>query len=286
MIASAADQAVYYARQSPITDPGPYRHLLAELPPDPAALCHVTHGLVIHQSLGHLYGWSIPPERMPSAELRGVKAILAHMQTLDPQPLRVPRPPERRFVGHCRVSAVLLCSMLRTHGFPACARAGFQAYHGRGFDANTWDHWICEYWDATRRRWILIDPEQDDVLLADTGFTIDPYDIPRDRFITAGQAWLACRRGAVDPVQFGLDPSDAGLDYVRGHLLRDLAALNKWEAAGADRWGLSGMSASSLSDSDLALLDHVATLTHDGARACASIREVYLRDPRLRPTLS
>jgi hypothetical protein len=285
MAARFGDPLSFYATHSPVTDPQHHRHLLAALPANPVELCRVQQGLVIHRSLGHLYGWTIPPERMPTAELRGVAAILTQIQALDAQPLHMPRPPEHRFVGHCRVSAVLFCSMLRTHSIPACARAGFWAYHGRGFNGNTWDHWICEYWNELEQRWVLIDPEQDAALVADSGVTIDPYDIPRDRFITAGQAWLACRRGEADPARLGLDPTDAGMDYVRGQLLRDLAALNKWEAAGSDKWGLSGMSATALSDADMELLNQVAAATSDGPRAFVRIRELYLSDPRLRPTL-
>jgi hypothetical protein len=285
MTAPFSDPLRFYATHSPVTDPHQYHDLLADLPAHPVELCHIQHGLVIHLALGHLYGWTIPQERLPHAELRGVAAIIAQIQALDAQPLHVPRPPERRFVGHCRVSAVLLCAMLRAHGIPACARAGFWAYHGEGFNGNTWDHWICEYWNEVEQRWILIDPEQDDVLVADAAVTIDPYDIPRDRFITAGQAWLACRSGEADPARLGLDPTDAGIDYVRGQLLRDFGALNKWEAAGADKWGLSGMAATALSARDMEVLDQVAAATHDGPPAFTSIRALYLSDPRLRPTL-
>ncbi|MBA3532569.1 MAG: transglutaminase domain-containing protein [Ardenticatenales bacterium] len=286
MAASLNDPLHFYATYGPVTEPHHHRALLAALPSDPVALCHIQQGLVIHLGLGHLYGWPVPPERMKTAELRGVAAMLTEIQALDSQPLHSPRPPERRLVGQCRVSAVLFCAMLRTHGIPACVRVGFANFHGWGLNGgNTWDHWVCDYWNEQAQRWILIDPEQDDVLAKEIGLTIDPHDIPRDRFITAGAAWLACRRGEADPMQLGFDPTDAGMDYVRAHLLRELAALNKWEPGSSDKWGLSGRAATSLSEADLVLLDQVAMATEAGPSALASIRELFLSDPRLRPTL-
>lgn len=275
----------YYATHGPVTDPGIYAPLLHALPTDIPALCRVVQGLVLHYRLGNAYGWSIPHDRVPSSDLRGVAAILAQMQHLDARPLDQPRPVEHRFIGHCRVSAVLLCAMLRTHGVPACTRAGFEAYHGRGYEAGTFDHWVCEYWHADEQRWVLVDPEIDEVQHALFKITVDPYDIPRDRFITAGQAWHDCRAGVVAPTQFGLDPTDTGLDYVRSQVVRDLAALNKWEPSVSDRWGLSGRAATSLVDRDMALLDQVATLTQRGPRDLVPLRTLYDADPRLRPTL-
>ena len=44
----------------------------------------------------------------------------------------------------------------------------------------------------------------------------DPLDVPRDRFIIAGDAWQMCRRGRADPDQFGLSlvPHLHGLWFV------------------------------------------------------------------------
>jgi hypothetical protein len=271
-----------FAQQSPVTEPGIHRDGVvaaarAASPPE------VVHGLVIHLGLGRFYDWEVPRERMPEAELRGVEALLSRALELDPSPLHVARPPERRLVGHCRVATVVACSLYRAAGVPCVARAGFRAYHGKRFAAETWDHWICEVF--VEGRWTYVDPELDDVLQRVTGDGVDPLDIPRDAFVTAGDAWLAVRSGEAKGEQFGLDPTDAGADYVRAMLLRDLAALNGWEAAGADKWGLAGMSAESLGEDDLALLDAVAEATAVGAAGAERARQLYESDPRLRPTL-
>lgn len=65
---------------------------------------------------------------------------------------------EKHLVGVCRHSNVLLAAMLRTQGVPARARCGFAGYFTPGkFE----DHWVCEYWDAAEKRWILVDAQID-----------------------------------------------------------------------------------------------------------------------------
>ena len=276
----------FYARQTPVTDPGAHHDAFAALPAGIAEACTLVQGLVTHSGHAALHGWQLPAERATEAELRGVEAIVDRIVELDARPLAEARPLELRFAGHCRVSTVLACAILRAHGVPVAARAGFSAYHGRGMTTQTWDHWVCEVWSEQAGSWILVDAELEPVLQQAMGTDLDPLDVPRSHFVTASQAWLACRRGYAAPTQFGLDPTDAGMDYVRATLLRDLASLNGWEAAGSDKWGLSGMSAASLSDDDLALLDRVAEAMEGGAADLASHRDLYLSDSRLRPTLA
>jgi len=276
----------YYSTQSAETDPGRWRYLYAGLPTSLEELCRVDHGLMIHLSAGHLYNYSIPEEEMAESDIREVSAILARIAERDPQPLVVARPPARRFVGHCRVTSVLFCSMLRERGIPVVARAGFWGYHSEGPTRPSYDHWITEVWKESEGRWVLVDPEQDEewmAYLADINIQLNPLDIERHRFITSGQAWLACRQGGANPEHFGLDPSDAGMRYIRGQLLRDIACFNKCEVASIDIWGLGLPQDDELSEADLGLLDHVAELDARGMEAYEEIRRIYAAEPRLRP---
>ena len=55
-------------------------------------------------------------------------------------------------------------------------------------------------------------------------------DVPRDRFLVAGDAWAQCRTGETEPAKFGIVFANLrGLWYVAGNLVRDIAALNKME---------------------------------------------------------
>jgi hypothetical protein len=233
--------------------------------------------------MGWFYGYEVAADQTDDAETRDVASILRRIVDLDPSALAVPRPWERKFVGHCRVTAVLLCSMLRAHGIPACARAGFSAYHGQSPAGDNWDHWICEYWDEFEERWVFVDPELDDLLRERAPADVSPFEVPRPRFISAGRAWLSCRRGGVDPAHFGFDPTNTGMSYIRGQLLRDLACFNKWEPAGSDLWGLAAVTEAALTPDDVALLDRVAAAIDMDLVAFEELRELYITYKQLRP---
>jgi transglutaminase-like putative cysteine protease len=51
--------------------------------------------------------------------------------------------------GRCNSYALMLVSMLRANGVPARSRCGFGAYFN---PPKFEDHWVCEYWNADRRR--------------------------------------------------------------------------------------------------------------------------------------
>src|SRR4051812_32089460 len=159
MTTAQAHLQEFYSTQSQITDPGEHADLFQGLPQDLPTLCHIVQGLIIHIGLLKLYGVDASKERESEADIRDVAPMLARIRELDPRPLAVARPPEKRLVGHCRVSAVLLCSMLRAQSIPARVRFGFSRYYAPGFYG---DHELCEYWHPTEERWVLVDQELDD----------------------------------------------------------------------------------------------------------------------------
>ncbi|MBA3825283.1 MAG: hypothetical protein H0X24_15460 [Ktedonobacterales bacterium] len=274
--------AARLATQSPMTDPGPFATLYDLLPADLPTLCHIVRGLVRHRGMGWLYGYMVPEDEKAEADTREVALILQRILQRDPAPLASPRDWDHKFVGYCRVSAVLLCSMARAKGLTICARAGFSAYAGQGIGQQNWDHWICEYWQATHQRWVLIDPEEEERIQEVEGVHFDPYDIPRHLFVTPGEAWLACRQGQADPQQFGLDEAHAGFPYIRAQLLRDVAAMQHWEATVLDCWGLGAMADEELTLSELALLDQVARVAARGPDSLSELHQLYMEHPRLR----
>ena len=273
------DPLPYYASQSPISDPGGHAPALDGLPTDVHELCEVVQGLVAQPGWALVYGWTIAKEREDDLQLRLVRLMLGRILELDNRPLTSARPPEARLVGNCRDHTILLCSMLRHRGVPARARCGFGAYFLPG---KYEDHWVCEYWNAAEERWQLADAQlnarQREILRID----FDTCDVPRDRFIVAGQAWQMCRAGQADTEAFGLTTvNEHGLWWVRQNLVRDLAALNKIEMLPWDGWGLAQGMANSLPESDLLLLDRVAVLTQQ-EDAFAELRSAYEREETLR----
>jgi hypothetical protein len=130
-------------------------------------------------------------------------------------------------------------------------------------------------------RWVRFDPQLDELQRGVLGITFDVNDMPAGTFVPAGEAWQMCRRGQADPDTFGIFQWH-GMGFIRGNLLRDLAALNKLEALPWDFFGLMTKPDEALTADDLALLDRVADLTLGGDAAFAEARALYETDARLR----
>lgn len=268
----------YYATHSPITAPGEQAALLAGLPNDVAELRCVVQGLLLHVFWAERYGVTLPPERLDELQLRWVARQLQRIAALDPRPLAEARPLERRLVGNCRDFSVLLAALLRQQGTPARARCGF----GRYFLPNHYeDHWVCEYWNADRGRWALVDAQLDALQCQALSIGFDPVDVPRDQFIVGGLAWQMCRANQADPETFGIHDLH-GLWFVRGDFVRDVAALNKMELLPWDAWGLMQRRDDELQASDLALLDNLARLTCGDVPEFDTVRRLYEAENGLR----
>ncbi|WP_328749514.1 transglutaminase-like domain-containing protein [Streptomyces sp. NBC_00285] len=230
----------FHAVQSTFSNPGELAHLYDDLPRDPARLARVVRDVMIHRGEGELFGHTHPADRLHhDAESRYVDDILRIVVDRNAAPLTVRREPGDRFVGICRDFALLHVSFLRHVGIPARLRSGFADYFGStGFHH---DHVVTEYWDE-ERGWTLADAQ-----LADPGITahwpadFDPMDVPRSRFLVAGEAWRAIREDGADERTFGLHPPQEGPfhgeRFVAGNIRLDLAALNKVETLLWDVWG-------------------------------------------------
>src|SRR5881409_2320056 len=269
----ASESLAYYASHGPITDPALHAAAFAGLPADIRALTRAVQGLVYHYFADEkIFGWRPPKDRLPEIDTRRVRAMLARLAALDPRPLAEARPPERRLVGCCRDFTVLLCAMARHHGIPIRARVGFARYFIPDFHV---DHEIVEWWDSGERRWRLVDPELSERHVAHYQIGFDPFDVPRNQFIVGGRAWQLCRTGTDDPKTFGLAPDlpePRGIRFVRGHVIQDLAALNKMELLLWDVWGL--MQAEP--DASLALVDEIAERTQ-AADGFVDVQRLYAR---------
>ena len=271
----------YYSHPGAMTAAGEHAKQFTDLRGDIAALCEVVQGLLIHRDWAPLYGVKLTEDRKPEIQLRSVSDMIAGILALDERPLAEPRPPERRLFGVCRHYAVLLSAILRSRGVPARARVGFGAYFTPGsFE----DHWVCEYWNASEARWILVDSQLDvrqrQILKPD----FSTFDVPRDRFVIAGDAWHWSRSGRADARRFGIWDM-RGSWFIRGNVLRDLASLNKVELLPWDGWGplMRGPEAdASASAGEIALVDRVAALSVAGDESFAGVRAAYQDDDRLR----
>jgi excinuclease ABC subunit A len=258
---SAINPLGYYAQHSIMTDPREHGDMLVNLPSDVVGLVCVVQGVLIHPFCVELYHVQLSPRQREEVYLRSVAQMLGRMREFDPTPLTVAREPNQRLVGNCRDHAVLCVALLRQQGIPARLRVGFASYFPS--DKNE-DHWVTEYWDAGQGRWVLIDPQLDDIQCDAYKIDFDPLDMRfYDQFYTGGQAWQLCRSGQAKSHRFGFKRWK-GWGYIRGSLLHDLDALNKVELIPADWWGeLVTKSERDVTVEERELLDRLADLSND-----------------------
>lgn len=267
----------YYSTPGEMSNPGRFSTLLDNLPTSVAELCKVVQGTHLHIFWAERYGLSLTPERQEEVQLRTLERRLERLLELDGRPLAESRPLDRKLVGNCRDFTLLLVSLLRHQGVPARARCGF----GRYFLPNHFeDHWVCEYWNATQGRWILVDAQLDAFQCSAMKVPFDPLDVPRDQFIVAGKGWQMCRAGEAEPDSFGIFDMH-GWGFIRGNLVRDVAALNKLEMLPWDCWGIIEAPEAGTPE-EQAFLDTLADLSCADVPEGESLRRIYASDERIR----
>lgn len=275
----------FYSRPTEMTRAGELAEWAEALPEDIEALVRVVQGLGVYDVVASdFYAFTVPEERKPEIHIRHVRALLARLRELDSRPLAAARPVDKRIVGRCRTFQILLVAFLRAKGVAARARCGFGTYFNPGYFE---DHWVCEYWDRYRARWVRVDAQLDAVWRERLKIDFDPLDVPRDRFLTAGDAWEKCRRGEADPERFGIHFVPLrGLWFVAGNLVRDLAALNLREMLPWDVWGAQPGPEEVLDDRQLAYFDALAPLSRDPEAHFAELRERFAEEGlRVPPTV-
>ncbi|MCF1599725.1 transglutaminase-like domain-containing protein [Streptomyces muensis] len=224
------DDLLDYARPGPFTRLHPTQlRLLEGLPEDPVGICAAVRSLVIQPADAAASG--VPEDRIAEKNIRPVSKLITALTALDPAPLHHPRTPGTRVIGTCRHFATLACALLRARGIASRARCGFGTYflEDRGID-----HWITEYWDGDRHRWVRVDTEH-----LGKDHVDRPDDLAPGEFLTGGEAWVQYREGLLDADLFGVAGTDHawGPAEISGNTVRDLAALCKRETLNWDEWG-------------------------------------------------
>ena len=273
------DPLVFYSQPGIITNAGKYASLLVDLSDDLASLCSVVQNNMVHVFSAERLGLNLTEDQKRTLQIRPIAEKLALMTETNDQPLSVSKPLGQRQVGNCRDFTVFLCSILRHKGIPARARCGF----GKYFDPGQYvDHWVCEYWNSAKRRWMMVDSELDASAIEFFNIKFDPLDVPSEEFMTAGRAWKLCRQRKADPDKFGIFDMH-GIRFIWGDVVRDFLALNKVEILPWDGgWGFLNQKLSDpLPDEEtLVLYDQIATMTLEINEKFPEIRAYYKSEPR------
>lgn len=278
----------FYKTQSIMTDPGEYAYLYEDLPDDLKSLFKIINNVLLHRDdARELYGASSVQSR--EVYMRSMKQRLSSIIVLDPDSLTTERGTKDKQLSLCRDFAVFLTSILRYKGYAARTRAGFGAYFKldppyRG------DHWVTEYWDTDRKRWVLIDAN---IGGADLDFLqeqakrpikpgIDFTDIkPNDEFYLSPYSWLACRQGEIDHKLYRHNSRWYGWPMLRGNLLHDFQALNSLEMGIFDYWDeLHSKPEGEMKSRDRAFLDKIAAVSLDPDETFSEMRALFKNMPR------
>jgi hypothetical protein len=195
------DWKQYYSSQSVVTGPTEYKELYDTLPDDIPSLCGVIQGLLLHRWWTEQYGVKISKEQEEEIKIRKITRQFKRVLELDGSPLTTHRPPDKRLVGTCRDYAAFLTSFLRHKGIPARMRVGFATYFMPGQYV---DHYLCQYWNQTESRWVLVDAQIDDLQRRAMNISFDTCDMPEGLFLPGGRAWQLFREDKADPDLFGI----------------------------------------------------------------------------------
>lgn len=242
-----------WADHSRMSDPAEHAPLVADLPSGVGALIDIIQGLLIHVDWLDAYPVETKRLRAMPRETLPIADRLSQILENRALPLRAQRPPRDRSVATCRDISLMLCSFLRSQGVPARLRCGFASYLRENWE----DHWVCEYWDGPEATWRLGDAQLDGVLREKLEIRFDPADVPRQAFLTAGEAWSKCRTGRADPDRFG-HGAVAGLWFLKVNVLRDSCALNDRETSPWDSWRDALPARRRVAPDEMLFLDRVA----------------------------
>ncbi|TDK35697.1 transglutaminase domain-containing protein [Rhizobium deserti] len=220
-------RSIFYASQSAYSEPGPYLDTVIQCSGEPRHLARQISSFMQHPRGLQSKSEGFRPEQVGDLTLRTVWEILGVAAERDVGG----RTPGTKVGGLCRDFAIVAASWFRSRGIPARLRAGFADYIVSGF----WeDHWLCEWHDGCH--WKRLDVE----FAADGGMPFDASDVPPERFLTAGEAWLRIKGEPSSASLFGVSSLDLrGAWFVAGSLFRDVAALRKLELKPWDYWGPS-----------------------------------------------
>ncbi len=258
----------FYLEQSIYSDPGKFGKWYDPFSNDISAMTLQIQNLFMHYADINLFSVSIAETRFNELNLR---TIAKSLQTIlsDDHELTLTRPPEKRIMGVCRDTSLLLCSVLRSRGIAARLRSGFVNYFIPGLFL---DGFCVEFFDESLQRWRSIDTRTTQLHIDHYKLSIDfdLMNVPNTRFISAANAWRMCRFENADPVRFG-SRQHRGLFTVRNRLIQDLALLNKQEMLIWDLWG--PMLTTSVTD--YYLLDELADLLLHHDNTIEKINEFY-----------
>lgn len=281
----------FYKMTSSYTDLGFYKEFAKNLPDDMEQLCVLQRMQIIHPVAfkdKHIREkkcfWG-DMTKVPITRLEYEDDLFPTAISMISELLRKDsnyssnRKAENKIHVTCRGQAILLASILKAKGYSARVRSGFAPYIK--YDGVFYDHWITEYYDENKKRWVLVDADEH---CPDHEMGFDLNDIPRDKFVFGAQAYLGIRTNqykteeiyyASDPATLGLKASLRGLFYDFHSLMNDEIIFLHLPKYIRDK-------NFELTEEEYKELDKLATLLLNPDENFAELLEIWNHEPKFR----
>lgn len=285
----------HYLQFGTFTFPGNYQEYLKTKLPDSVEKI----GLLVRKQLIHRmvlqngntgsnsdlrYGdmTKVPWFRQPEDDvLTTASSMLAELFRRDKRGFVMDRAEENKLIVTCRFVSVLMASILKSKGIPARVRSGFAPYFvvdglpGGKSD----DHWINQYWDKSRNRWVTIDVDGS----FEGYLKFDPYNMPENAFDFSADAWLNVRSGKVDGRYFFNAGGYDGLIVVGWELFYDFNCLMNNEIIYLHGPTIVKMGTfEKLSEKELSEIDSLARLMQEPDKNFEELKKIWETNKKFR----
>lgn len=248
----------YYKKHGVMTQVDIMKDMITSIPKDIKIIVTYVQNILLHQHWASSYGVNLDRKRKQETWLRSFEEKLKFLKKVGFTHVSDKKKAGNKMVGICRDYAVIAAALCREAGIAARARCGFALYFEKGKYV---DHWVLEYYNVYKKRWIFVDPQLDSFQQKQLNITFNPLDVGEENFITAPRAWLMCRNGEADPNLFGI-LQWWGYDYLKCNLILDANSLIKVPMQPWDGWdGYKNISIEKLTENYYLDLDQLAKLT-------------------------
>lgn len=252
---------------STFTNPYQYSKCFENIPNGLDAICDLINMQLVHIGDEEMVNKIFSTKNIDADKnLITVSEMLKVLCIRNPKGLTQERLPKERLAASCRSFALLLTSILKHKHIPSRVRAGFVP-----FQDNFFDHWTCEYWNANKNKWVIVD--------ADKRF----YDFPKKLFQTASEAWLQTRHQLISSDRYLCNHQWYGMNYIKENLICDYLCIIGKEIWYDPNTPLSNKSFSLLKHREMALLDELATLLSQLDKNYDTLIKLYQDNDALQP---
>ena len=159
----------HYLQFGAFTNPGCYKIFLQNLPNDIKELGNLISHQIIHRvtlkegntkanrdlRYGDMKKYPWHRLRCEDDVLPTAVSMIAELLRFDDRGFLPDRKVENKIVVTCRFVAILMASILKSKNIPCRVRSGFAPY----FNNYSGDHWINQYWDSKKEKWITFDAD-------------------------------------------------------------------------------------------------------------------------------